>query len=287
MSGTLIYERSEQGGVLRAASTPDFFDAPATPYYADRLRYLSPEGFSVSVGKSVTAPNRGVTGRLSGRHFLHFVHKGALTFNGVRVTAGQGFYCPPNQPHTIRSDGDDPAVMLWISAGGKEADRLFEAPLPTVFDLCGTEEILLLEQVLYCPRADFDPSGYFRGLLRMILSLRRPAPKGIATEEKHVANALSWLEDHPNATVEETAQALYLSRKYLSRLFKKYRGEPLREHLQRRRMETARALLRGGASVGDVAEALGYSDLHAFSHAFRGFYGIPPSRDGKDTPESR
>ena len=285
MNGTVLYERSLQGGVILSGETPEFFARPTTAYYADRLRYLPTEdSLSISVGKSVTAPERGVENRYSKRHFIHYIHRGALYFNGERIEAGQGFYCPPDFLHTIRSDKENPAVMHWLSAGGSEADRMFgEASLPRVFSFEGEEELLLLERVLYCPRRDYDARRYFRSLLQMILALRNAPPKASSTVELHVQNALSWLEEHEGATVEQVAKGLYLNRKYLFRIFQQVRGETLQEYLQTRKMQRAKAMLAKGATVAEVAEAVGYSDGHAFSHAFRKFYGHAPSRSPRAT----
>ena len=280
MYGTVLYERSKQGGVACSEETPRVFAGPTTRYYADRIRYLPvDDGISVSVGKSVTAPGRGVENRFSKRHFIHYVTHGALFFNGQRISAGQGFYCPSEFLHSIRSDEDTPAVMFWLSAGGTQADRAFaQASPPLVFSSSG-EEARLLEHVLYCPRSSFDAEQYFRGLLQMLLSLYGgpKARKTSPTKMLHVQNVLSWLEEHPNASVQEVSDALYLNRKYLARIFREVRGETLQGHLQGQKMQRARAMLADGAPVGAVAEWLGYSDPQAFSHAFRNYYGISPS----------
>lgn len=284
MGEKVLYERSLQGGIVLTGEDPSFFANPPTPYYADRLRFLSVgDGFSLSVGKSVTAPEKGVENRYSRRHFIHYICRGALFFNGRRLAAGQGFYCPAARLHTIRSDKDDPAIMLWLSAGGAEADRLFgEHAPPEVFSFDGEEELHLLEGVLYCPRREYDAYHYFLGLLRMILALRTPpAPQPSDTKETHVQNALSRLEEHPEASVEDLARALYLNRKYLSRIFRQVRGETLQSYLQTQKMQRAKALLARGERVGDVALSVGYRDSHAFSHAFRRFFGYPPGQEAK------
>lgn len=285
MYGTVLYERLLQGGVTFLEETPQVFSRPTTRYYADRIRYLPfGEGFSVSVGKSVTAPGRGVENRFSKRHFVHYVVQGALYFNGQRISSGQGFYCPSEFLHTIRSDEESPAVMFWLSAGGAEADRLFsEMPPPMVFSSEG-EALLLLEQVLYCPHSSFDAEYYFRGLLQMLLSLcgRPEEKKASPTKTLHVQNVLSWLEEHPNASVQEIANALFLNRKYLARIFREVRGETLQGYLQGQKMRRARAMISDGVPVGTVAEAVGYSDTQAFSHAFRNYYGLSPSESFKN-----
>ena len=65
---------------------------------------------------------------------------------------------------------------------------------------------------------------------------------------------------------------------HLSRLFQRYLGETPRAYAMRRKMQIAEELLAGdGATVGDVAEAVGFSTLFAFSRAFRRVTGRTPS----------
>ena len=63
---------------------------------------------------------------------------------------------------------------------------------------------------------------------------------------------------------------------HLSFLFSRYFGTPLQTYLLRRRHDMEAALLRQGLSVTAVADQMGYSSIHAFSHAFRRYTGLSP-----------
>jgi len=63
---------------------------------------------------------------------------------------------------------------------------------------------------------------------------------------------------------------------HLSRLVKKQTGRTLREHQRRLRIEAARELLEGGASVTEVAYDVGYRSLSHFAKAFRAETGRLP-----------
>ena len=54
-------------------------------------------------------------------------------------------------------------------------------------------------------------------------------------------------------------------------------GKPIMTWVRERRLMAAETLLRNGLSVGACAEALGFSSPFAFSRAFAGQYGEPPS----------
>ena len=64
---------------------------------------------------------------------------------------------------------------------------------------------------------------------------------------------------------------------YLSGLFSKALGMNLREYFLMRRHEHECTLLKQGCSVTAIAEKMGYSSVHSFSHAFSAREGIAPS----------
>ena len=67
-----------------------------------------------------------------------------------------------------------------------------------------------------------------------------------------------------------------LSQFHLARYFKAAFGRAPISYHRDLRLARAAGLLREGLSVAAVAEATGYSDQVALSHAFRRRYGAPP-----------
>jgi AraC-like DNA-binding protein len=65
---------------------------------------------------------------------------------------------------------------------------------------------------------------------------------------------------------------------YLCRLYRRFALESPYQHLRRLRLHHALALLQAGASVGAVADTIGFSDPGHFSRAFAQCFGLPPSR---------
>lgn len=84
---------------------------------------------------------------------------------------------------------------------------------------------------------------------------------------------------HRNVSLAELAGMAGMSQFHLARYFKLAFGEAPIAYHRRVRLERAAALLAAGAaSVGEVAEAAGYSDATALSHAFRKQFGRPPQQ---------
>jgi AraC-like DNA-binding protein len=77
--------------------------------------------------------------------------------------------------------------------------------------------------------------------------------------------------------VPALARSAHVSAAYFSRSFTAAFGETPHQYLLRRRIERAKALLRGGdLAVTEVCLAVGFSSPGSFSNAFRRFVGVSP-----------
>jgi AraC family transcriptional regulator len=96
---------------------------------------------------------------------------------------------------------------------------------------------------------------------------------------RRLERARGFLHDNDDrgVTLGEMASVAGLSQFHLARYFKSAFGRsPISYHRALRLARAAEMLEAGGRSVAEVAEATGYSDQVALSHAFRRQYGAPP-----------
>jgi AraC-like DNA-binding protein len=94
-------------------------------------------------------------------------------------------------------------------------------------------------------------------------------------DEARAAIARDFGDD--GLSLDSVARSIATSRRQLQRVFGES-GTSFRAELQRTRMDRAAALLRhGGASVSEVARAVGYRQPAQFSKAFRRHHGCAPS----------
>lgn len=78
-------------------------------------------------------------------------------------------------------------------------------------------------------------------------------------------------------SVRKVAETLFISKAYLSELFRDMAGIPLSEYISMVKIERAKHLLLTTSMKGyEVAEALGYSDHEYFSKVFKKSTGISP-----------
>lgn len=182
-------------------------------------------------------------------------------------------------PHEPELPANDDALMgraIVMSTGTSGvgrflyscARRIAERP-----DLGPELADLLVSKV---SRAIGEPLGESRAAMEGLnvakLSTRREL-------HRRLERARGFLHEHEGRAVSlaEMASVAGLSQFHLARYFKAAFGKSPIAYHRDLRLDRAAALLRaGGKSVADVAEATGYSDQVALSHAFRRRYGQPP-----------
>lgn len=100
-------------------------------------------------------------------------------------------------------------------------------------------------------------------------------------QSRAVSKAINLIlgESRQRIAHDQIAKQIGLTPKYLSLLFKRCTGLPLKEYITHARMERAMFLLTETTmNVTEVAETLGYTSIFLFSKQFKDKYGQPPSQ---------
>lgn len=98
---------------------------------------------------------------------------------------------------------------------------------------------------------------------------------------------ISYVHSHcqENISLSDLAGKVFISRNYLSEIFRQSIGESFSSYLTRVRMEKARTLLlEGKYLIYEVAEMVGYRNVPYFSTLFKRYNGVNPSDFGKPDP---
>lgn len=100
------------------------------------------------------------------------------------------------------------------------------------------------------------------------------------TEKQNLLEIKEYIDRffYQEITLSIFADRYFLSKEYLSRLFKEEFGFAIYEYLLKIRMEKAKALLSDpGVKILTVSTLVGYKDNNYFSRAFKTFFGISPT----------
>ncbi len=104
--------------------------------------------------------------------------------------------------------------------------------------------------------------------------------ESLPTTRERLERARSFLHAHATDAVDldRVAKEAAFSRFHFQREFAKAFGRTPHQYLMQRRLEKAKQLLLGDASVTEVCFAVGYESVGSFSTTFRKHVGVAPSR---------
>ncbi len=101
------------------------------------------------------------------------------------------------------------------------------------------------------------------------------------SRHEYVVAAIKYIQNHysdPNLYIKQIADSVHVSESHLRRLFIHDLGLSPMEYLQSCRIDHAKEmLLYGPDSLGNIAEACGYSSLFYFSKIFKRAVGLSPT----------
>lgn len=108
-------------------------------------------------------------------------------------------------------------------------------------------------------------------------------PAALSTQSRHrkVDEVAAYIVANYSQplSLESIAAHFYISKCYLSRIFKEATGFTVNEYLNMNRIRHARhMLINSDAGITTISEAVGYDSITYFERVFRKYTEIPPSR---------
>lgn len=122
-------------------------------------------------------------------------------------------------------------------------------------------------------------------LLEIVLAARAAQEPSATRRERYhqekIRQALHYYEQNlwRAPSVDRVAAAIGLSASQMRRIFRNGLALSPHEAFRQRRMERATSLLHSGESVTSVAHAIGFSEISAFSRAYRAWSGRAPGSE--------
>ena len=146
-----------------------------------------------------------------------------------------------------------------------------------------SQERNFMKQIYDCENLD-EIELRLRGTFRYICNLMSNQRDSYGKRQAMLA--LDYIEKNyadSSVTLNSVCTALAMSTSYFSSVFKNYTGETFIESLTKKRMEKAKILLeQGNLKTYEIAEAVGFSDAHYFSVAFKKAVGKTPTEYARE-----
>ena len=214
----------------------------------------------------------------------------------ITVEPGSGLLIPPFLPHHLVNPGPGNMQLIYMgfSFGGGTApvdgddilkinETLRESCYTKAFhekfhglfrqmrlagrkgeeELLARQRVMILENLLKL--YDFSHGG------------QKQIPDSDAFLLQDIKNIITHNFSR-NISLEEISKAVYISPRKLTSKFLELTGMSFKEYTQMLKMEQAsRLLYSSGKSVSEIAEELGFCDIHYFSRRFKMYYGCPPN----------
>lgn len=112
------------------------------------------------------------------------------------------------------------------------------------------------------------------------LSLAAPIDTSLASQKQIYLDIMDYvkLNNNRNIRISEIADHFGYNEKYLSHLFAKLTGIPLKQYILNQKIDAANFMLTDtNKPISDIAKELGYPDVHNFSRMYKKVTGLTPS----------
>lgn len=99
------------------------------------------------------------------------------------------------------------------------------------------------------------------------------------TESQKINHILDYINQHITLelSLDDISRTFYISKFYLTKLFKRFTGMSLYQYIIKKRLTISRDLLLGGASVTSACMECGFNDYSNYLKAFKREFNCTPS----------
>lgn len=238
-------------------------------------------------------------------HLIHICLSGEGDFyandSQHHIEAGQGFLICPSDLTFYQADKENPWSYAWIAIGGEEVDKylyLMGVSKKNPVFCCPDVNFVTscIDDIMKHNTVGYSNEVYIEGILMKFLSYfiaqaNVPYIEKSKSVNLYVSKAISYIQkNYQNPiTVQEISKYLSLNRSYLTEVFvKTIHFSPQQFLIKFRITKATEFLLNTNLSIENIAYSCGYSNVYAFSKAFKRITGYNPTqyRKEKRIPEN-
>ncbi len=217
--------------------------------------------------------------------------------NVYPISSGDIIITRPNEVHhcVYHTDCEHEHYCIWIAMAGDcirdMSSAFFErrAGEGNLISMSADDKKKLFEYLkLFCVekeeeiKKDAEAFSAFFGILGLVEKYKEktlPAKK----LPDLMDDILKYVEKHfyGACSVEDVANAFFISRSALGNMFKKYMNLSPSKYIEAKRFSYAKSLLEKGESVQNVCDTCGFADCSYFISVFKKHFGVTPYQYAK------
>lgn len=253
----------------------------------------SSKHFSKNSAFSIIHTEKGTSLHFHSAVEFMYIVKGELnvTLNGTTYQAREGDLLTVNSAVVHSSKPTDKNIDYYILIANDEFFKsnglYYENTRFT--PLIHSEEVQkIFAEIIneYNGKDEYSNSAITAHALSLFIYLNRHhvENKGTASEVNDkkitaVKKTLDYISDNfkNKLTVDEISNALHFSKSYLSHVFKNVTGHSLIDYVNLLKCQTAKSLIKNGATIKQASFECGFSDVSYFTRTFKKVMGGLPS----------
>ena len=208
----------------------------------------------------------------------------------IELHPGQGILLPPDTPYSYYPQGSRPWITSFITFSGNMCDSIPQ--------IMGTKDYLLAADNPHFSFADrlhllsdkysdlemIDQDSLSADAYHFLLMIRKYSDLGHPIHSQqymtYIYPVLKMIREQyaTELTVQQMADAVFVTPQYLSRMFNTYLNMSVHQYLKHYRLYQAMRLLsaRPDLEIKEVSNRVGFSDVSHFIRAFKGVNGFTP-----------
>jgi len=237
-------------------------------------------------------PTYSITRSVSLVSVIEYVTEGAgyVVIDGVhhRIEPDTIYFLPSLKTHYYYADSNQPFKKIFLNVKGNMCEHLrlaYGLNGKYFFGGNGLKPLFLrISDIIHSDISDNDMQSALQGIFVEIMSKLSVTVK----ENKYSFDAVemkNFLDSNTSRIVsaEELAKAIFRSKDYCQKLFLREFGLTPYAYQIEQKMQIAKNLLvNSQMSVGEIAQKVGYNDIHYFSNLFYKKCGLRPLAYRKD-----
>lgn len=220
-------------------------------------------------------------------YILTFINEGSAEFNinGENVFLTKNyFYITHSKSELSYVTSNEPWSISWLVVEGKEIEHILntlgitrEKPYLYIHNPSRIKSIFkeMFEKI---SRSDIASKMECISLLYSLFAVLSDE-KSIVNSNLHIDKALRYIHEHycEEINIQELATKLGLNNNYFSKLFKLNTGSSPTTYINALKIEKAKILLKyTDMKIGEICDAIGYTDQFYFSRIFKKSENISP-----------